>query len=188
MLNQAYTYPDMYIWDAEQWRSRESVLYPLAMWLEENNGHIVRGKGQCEIRPDAPMFEKTKTYIYPDVVKALDDMGLTFRHDGLGGEWWIMLCPKTAGRGGERHPRFLVVFHDADYSDPYWAMKAMDHYREYINAAAREGFCILLAVTDGRDEDCLFSNILCEQCQLPDGSVFFRLLIHRECPASHELF
>jgi len=162
MLNRTYTYPNMYIWDERIWEPRKSVFYPLAMWLEENNTHIVRGKGICEKRPDAPMFAKTKTYIYPDAVKKLDDMGLTFRHDGLGGEWWIMLCPKSAGRGGNRSPKFLMVLHDADYDNPYWAMEALDFYSDYISMAAGEGICMLLAVTDGRDEDCLFSNILCE--------------------------
>lgn len=162
MFNKYYNYGSIGIWDAEAWKGRESVLYPLAMWLEENNGHITRGKGECEKKPDAPKFAKTNTYIYPDVVKRLDEMGITFRHDGLGGQWWIMLAPKSVGKGGNRHPKFLVIFHDTDYADPYWAMRAMDYYKDYIRMAAEEGMCILICATDGRDEDCLYSNVLCE--------------------------
>ena len=157
-----YTYPGMEIWDAETWKGRESVMYPLAMWLEENNCRITRGKGSCRPCPGAATNPKTGAVLDPDVLKELDGMGLTFRHDGLGGEWWIMICPNSCGRGGNRHPNFMVVMADADYSDPYWAMKMMDHYKEYNRMAAETGTCILYAVTDGRDEDCLYANILCE--------------------------
>lgn len=162
VLNKSYQYDNIGIWDIDAWKGRESVLYPLAMWLEENNGHIVRGKGECEKRPDAPKFAKTNTFIYPDVVEKLDEMGITFRHDGLGGQWWIMLAPKSVGRGGNRHPKFLLILHDADYSNPYWAMETMDYYRDYIRMAAEEEICILICATDGKDEDCLYSNVLCE--------------------------
>ncbi len=157
-----YSYSGMEIWDRETWKGRESVLYPLAMWLEANNREITRGQGSCVERTDAPMFHKTGQYIYPEVVDELDKMGLTFRHDGLGGEYWIMICPKTCGKDGNRHPDFLVVMADADYSDNYWAMKLMDFYKDYNKKAAETGTCILYCVTDGQDEDCLYSNILCE--------------------------
>lgn len=162
MLNRNYSYENISVWDPASWTGRESVIYPLAMWLEENSAPATRGKGSCEIKPDAPMFQKTKTYLYPEVIKELEDMGLTFRHDGLGGQWWMMIAPKTVGKGGDRCPRLLMVIHDADLSDPCWAMKALDHYREYNRMAVEEGMCILYCATDGKDEDCLYSNVLCE--------------------------
>lgn len=161
-MNHYYRYPGMEIWNEDMWSHRVSNMYPLAMWLEENNRDITRGKGNCDIIEDAPMFPKTRTYLYPDVIAQLESTGLTFRHDGLGGAWWIMLCPKSCGRDGNRHPDFVVVMADVDYSDPCWAMKLLDLYKDYTAAAARDEFCLLFCPTDGRDEDCLYSNILCE--------------------------
>jgi hypothetical protein len=165
MMNKKYSYENINLWDADAWKDRYSPICTLALWIEQKNHAILRERTKLGIyngRTDGVYTFKSLSMAYPEVVKYWDGKGLFYKCDEMGFVNYIAMIPHAVRVGRVKDPTVLVVLHDSDYSDPNWAMDAVEYYREYNEMAAQEGLLILYVAPDGPDEKHMYINILQE--------------------------
>ena len=163
--NKAYTYEHINLWTAEAWKDRYSPISGLARWIQEQNHRLIRERarsGKFAGRKDGAYDSKTCSLTYPDVVGGWDKKGLFYKCTEMGGVCWIAMLPHAVRDGRQKDPAVLVVLHDADYTDPNWAMDTLEFYREYNEMAAREGWLVLYVAMDGPDQNNTYMHIMQE--------------------------
>ncbi|WP_402468409.1 hypothetical protein [Isoptericola aurantiacus] len=165
MENEAYSYPGIELWDRATWQDRYSGITPLASWIEEENYGVLRAAartGHYDGRTDGVWTAKTRSVTYPDVVEAWRERGMEYVTDEMGQVTWIAMIPRAARtEGPEGHP-LLLVLHDGDYTNPNWAMEALDHYEPLLAEAAASGTVVLVVAPDGPDASHIYVNMVQE--------------------------
>lgn len=167
MYNRYYNYPHKELWDGKQWQDHVSYMDGLAQWLGENIPRNDRPYAHREVAdPLADPDYRPKTLSVDDheVIGYWAERGIRMTVLSQGGKRWISMVPEKAiaERETTRLPA-LVVFHKENYSDPWWAMRTVDFYRNYNDALAEtKDHMIVYLVAEGRDVDRIYLNIMQE--------------------------
>jgi hypothetical protein len=166
-VNKHFSYPDIDLWQDDAWKEKFSCIYPLAQWMETTSHSEVKpaSKSLEELQkehPDATYTTKTGSLTYPEVTQYWKEKGLAYYCREMGGVNWIVMKPNQVTKAQEREMATLLVFHDANYLDPEWAMKAMEDYKEYNEMAAREGILLVYVATEGTNCINMYVSILQE--------------------------
>lgn len=171
MVNKYFRYPNYVLWDDSHWEGRlVSPLYPLVQWLGTNDTivprkyeHPVNGL-YGEACASLPTYtKKTNCVEAPDVIAHWEERNMCFTNRSIGGVRWLIFAP-TSTRTDHRHKmKTLIIFHQEDYSDPYWAMKTFEDFEDYLSMAAVDQDTILMFfVTQGPERGGYFVEILQE--------------------------
>lgn len=167
MMNTHYNYPHKELWDGKHWADRVSYVDGLAQWLGTNvpmneAPFIHRSVEESKLDPDYRL--KTGSVDDHEVVDYWASKGIRVTVLGQGGKLWVAMVPEKAIADRE-HTKLpaLVVFHKEHYSDPWWAMRTIDRYKDYNeNLAAHPDHMIIYLVQEGPDVDRIYLNILQE--------------------------
>lgn len=167
MMNTYYNYPHKELWDGTLWKDRISYIDGLAQWLGENvpmNEEPYAHREVAEPKLDPDYRLKTGSLDDHEVIGYWASKGIRMTVLGQGGKLWVAMVPEKAIADRE-HTKLpaLVVFHKEQYSDPWWAMRTVAHYKEYNeNLARTQDHMIVYLVEEGPDVDRIYLNILQE--------------------------
>lgn len=165
-----YTYDQINLWNEEVWKDKISSIYELAVFMGEQEKreqtvyhNPVDGRFGKDCRQLPCYTHKTNCVAVPEAVKKLEEMGLYFDCRSQGGVSWFIIAPRECYGNYGRKLETLVVIHNEDIDDPYWAMKMLDRYEAYNQIAAREKDLIIIYIANERpDYDRIYVNILQE--------------------------
>lgn len=166
-VNRHYNYPHKDLWDGKPWEDHVSYLDGLAQWLGANipmNAKDYPHRQAPDLRSDPDFRLKTMSLDDHEVISYWAQKGIRMTVLSQGGKRWVSMVPEQAIADRE-HTRLpaLVVFHKEDYSDPWWAMRTVDCYREYNEALAEnQDHMIIYLVAEGADTDRIYLNIMQE--------------------------
>ena len=73
----------------------------------------------------------------PQMIAQLNARGLHYETLEMGATRGIVLTPLEAHEKQDRKLPLLITFHKEDYFDPFWAMKTLQIYSEYVDCAAQ---------------------------------------------------
>ena len=168
-MNTNYQYEKQYLWYNETWQKKDGMVDPLFQWLGSMEGiaeapEYPRPEGDPRTLPC--YFAKTNSVNLPEVISQWADRGIRCTILEQGRKHWISLLPEQAMGSGKK-VRLLVVLHQEDASNPWWAMDTMAKHRSYNEMAARrQDTLVVYLVAKGADTDRIFGNILQEACAL----------------------
>ncbi|MBE7017273.1 MAG: hypothetical protein E7420_03855 [Ruminococcaceae bacterium] len=157
----SYIYPDINMWDDATWQGREAPVQPLVNKLCKYMFEAVRPKASLGLhsgRTDGEYNAKSNVRVYPEVVAALEEMGLKFHVTSMGFMAWVALIPKEA----KADTPVVLRYHSVDMSDENWAMDTMAYYAGHNAKAAESGFALVYLVTNAPFGSGIFTDILME--------------------------
>ncbi|MBT9777803.1 hypothetical protein GPL15_14960 [Clostridium sp. MCC353] len=165
-----YSYDHIDLWNEEVWKDKISSVYGLVTWMgehekrEETMYHSpVDGCYGEECRTLSSYTHKTNCVAAPGVIKKWEEMGMCFDCRSQGGVSWFILAPRDCYMNYGKKLETLVVIHNEDINDPYWAMKMLERYDSCSRMAARDKDLILVYIANERpDYDRIYVNILQE--------------------------
>ncbi|PNV60425.1 hypothetical protein C0033_19315 [Clostridium sp. chh4-2] len=165
-----YSYDGINLWDEEVWKDRISSVYPLIVWMGEHEKQEqieyhspVNGKLGKECRDLSCYIHKTNCVKVPEIIKKWEDKGLRFDCRSQGGVCWFIMAPRDCYENYGKKMETLVVIHNEDIEDPYWAMKMLEQYEAYNQLAADSQDLIIVYIANGKpDYDRIYVNILQE--------------------------
>lgn len=166
-MNRYYNYPHKELWDGKLWQDHISYINGLAQWLGENipkNEASYAHREVAEPLNDPDYRPKTESLDDHEVIGYWAAKGIRMTVLSQGGKRWVAMVPEKAivDRENSRLPA-LVVFHKEDYSNPWWAMRTVAHYKAYNeNLAANPDHMIVYLVSEGADIDRIYLNIMQE--------------------------
>ncbi len=161
----SYTYPNISMWEDATWADRQAPIQPLVNDLCKYMFESVRPGATLGLyagRTDGSYNTKSNVRIYPDVVDALEQKGLTCHVTSMGFMAWIALIPK----GAASDTPVVVRYHSVDMKDENWAMDTLAYYREHNEKAAANRFALVYLVTNAPFGSGIFTDILMEVAAL----------------------
>lgn len=148
-MNNYFTYPHFELWKPESWNCKINALTGLIEKigeLPENRRGIDDDpkyrRDWDEVKALEGYHNKTNCFNDPDVVGYWDGRGMKYLSRTGNRIRHVYLMPKEAGCP------YMVVYHNENYADPFWAMKTLEHYRTYCDQAADYRFGLAFVVTD----------------------------------------
>jgi hypothetical protein len=136
--------------------------------LVQKLGEQPEPRGDIDARPayqvDWAEAKRSQAYHYktgcvddPAVLTDLQKRGLFYNSLEMGATRWLVLVPADAYENrkfqfqselpeGDRKLALLLVFHKESYDDPFWAMKTLELFKEYVNAAAERRNCAIIFI------------------------------------------
>lgn len=178
-MNKHYHYKNIELWDEEVWKDRISPIFPMVKWIQglQEIDHTpyanpVDGLTGEACRELDIYYPKTGSIAIPAVIDAWKEKGVTYECRSQGGFDWIIMAPSSCMQDYGKKLSTLVVFHRADITDPYWAMKTLEHYERYNTMVAESGDVIVIYLV-GNDPDFnrVYVNILQEAFVFIPGDV-----------------
>ncbi len=165
MMSCSYTYPNISMWEDATWADRQAPIQPLVNDLCKYMFESVRPGATLGLyagRTDGSYNTKSNVRIYPDVVDALEQKGLTCHVTSMGFMAWIALIPKDAASDTP----VVVRYHSVDMKDENWAMDTLAYYSEHNEKAAADRFALVYLVTNAPFGSGIFTDILMEVAAL----------------------
>ncbi len=178
-MNKYYTYEHIDLWDEAVWKDRISQVHGLVQWIGEHDTYEkadytrpVNGLFGDECRSLDYYSLKTNSVNIPEVIEEWRERGVFYDCRSQGGFGWIIMAPlKCLDDYGRKLPTILVMAQD-DITDPYWAMKTLDRYRDYNDMVAESQEVIFFyLVKNVPVYDRVFVNILQEAFVFVPGDV-----------------
>jgi hypothetical protein len=180
MRHRNYRYHGIDLWDKDEWKNRMNSIHGLVEWIgrheaeqaqaHEAAGYDSSGKGHLL---ESHYVPKTRSVHDPEVLKHWEHRGIRFENRDCGGFHWISMVPVRAYREPERKLPTLIVLHEEDYTDPFYAMKTVEHFREYNEMALRDNWILAYAVSEkGRKDteapfiDAMYITVISETANL----------------------
>ncbi len=160
-MNTQYTYPEIFLWEQEAWRDRDSEIRPLLDHLTELGHTHLRPRTISQKytdRTDGTYDAKSNVLRLPDVMQPWEDMGLRVHITSMGFVCWIALVPRDVAA----EPEVLFVPHSCDLKNRGWAMQTLDYYARYGKIAAQRKAVVLLYCQGGAKGSGIFMDILLE--------------------------
>ena len=165
-MNAFYNYEKKYLWYDDVWTDRNGLADPLLQWIGEHDD--IAEPPQYD-RPSGDPVKlkcyqaKANSVDLPEVIAYWADKGIRFTSLEQGKKNWISVLPERAMKKHGEKLITLVVLHQEDPQDPWWAMNTMTKYRAYNEMAARRQDTLIIYLTSkGADTDRIFGNILQE--------------------------
>ncbi len=162
-----YQYDKQYLWYDDAWQDKNGLAYPFFQWLGRADSV---SPAPTYSRPDgepksSPYYHaKTNSVNLPEIIEPLEQMGLHCTILEQGCKHWIAMLPM---RARTEKLRLLIVLHQQDTADPWWAMDTLVKRRTYHEIAVRrQDTLVVYLVAKGADDDRIFGNILQEACAL----------------------
>ena len=178
-MNQYFDYPEKKYWNAEMWSDTISPIWDLVKWIEAHDAiddapydNPVDGLYDDAAKA-LPFYDrKTNALSIPEVVQYWKDRGVHYERRSQGGMGWLIMCPDKCLEDFGTKYKTLVVFHSADLSDPYWAMKTLEKYRAYNEMVAQQQDLVIFYICAAApDEGRIYVNILQEGFVFVPGDV-----------------
>ncbi len=174
MVNKKFQYPHYDLWFNDKWEDRQSALLPLAVWIGENAGVHSSESTRYPLFPEGtdvrklPLYRaKTQSIDDPEMMSFWEEKGLSCNVLEMGRAHWVSCVPGAASKEKQDKLPVLTVFHKENLKDPYWAMRTLEYYEQYNEAAIRENFIIFYLVSDRPDTEGMYGN------QLQEGLVLY---------------
>lgn len=166
-MNPYFKYPHMELWKEEAWTDKISRIFGLVKWLGANEPFEKTVHPLEESLKDyrsLPYFDNKPNAInLPDVIQYWADRGVMYECRAQGGLGWLIVAPASCREDFGKKLKSVVVMHRTELSDPWWAMKTMEHFRAYNEQVARDQDTILVYIcTNGPDQNRIYVNILQE--------------------------
>lgn len=164
-MSYSYTYPNISMWDDATWADREAPIQPLVNKLCKYMFESIRPNarlGLYEGRTDGTYNPKSNVRVYPDVIEALNQKGLTCHVTSMGFMAWIALIPKNYSH----NTPVVVRYHSTDMKDENWAMDTLAYYQNHNEKAASNSFALVYLVTNTPFASGIFTDILMEVAAL----------------------
>jgi hypothetical protein len=169
-MNSYYSYDGIELWDENKWQDRISSVFPLVKQIFVNSDldsapypNPVDGAAGENAKKFNFYDLKTNSVNMPVVVDYWKNRGLHYECRAQGGLCWLIMAPLRCLKDFGAKLQTLVVFHREDLKDPYWAMKTLEKYRNYNEAAAEsEDSIIVYIVSNVPDSNRVYVNILQE--------------------------
>lgn len=162
-----YQYDKQFLWYDDAWQDKNGLADPLFQWLGSMDSV---SPTPMYSRPDgdpkaSPYYHaKTNSVNLPEIMDSLGQAGLRCTILEQGCKHWIAVLPLHAR---VEKVRLLIVLHQQDTADPWWAMDTLVKRRRYHEIAARrQDTLVVYLVAKGADNDRIFGNILQEACAL----------------------
>ena len=169
-MNSQYAYEKQYLWYNDAWENRDGLVDPLFQCIGSHDGitpapEYLRPQG--DPRKLSCYRAKTNAVDLPEVVQYWANRGIRYTSLEQGCKHWISILPEKAMHSPQQKLNVLIVLHQEDCNDPWWAMDTMAKYRVYNEMAARrQDTLIIYLVAKGADTDRIFGHILQEACCL----------------------
>lgn len=169
-MNKYFKYEYQHLWDESSWKDKISQIYPLVVWLGEHEhlddtpySHPVDGRYGTDCQSLSCYHRKTNSVAVPEVLDSWRKRGMFYDCRSQGGVGWLVMAPQECMADFNHKIPALVVMHQEDLSDPYWAMKTLDRFEHYHELAASERNLILIHIVSSHpDVDRIYVNILQE--------------------------
>ena len=169
-MNSQYAYEKQYLWYNDAWQNRDGLVDPLFQWI---GSHGTMTPAPEYPRPQGdpralPCYRaKTNAVDLPETIRYWADKGIRYTNLEQGCKHWISILPETAIQSPDKKLNLLIVLHQEDCENPWWAMNTMAVYHGYNEMAARrQDTLIVYLIAKGPDTDRIFGNILQEACCL----------------------
>ncbi len=117
-MNRYYTYPDIDMMSMDYWKDRNSMVWPLGVWISEHNGKYAQENANLSLynhRTDGIFNSKTHSNTYQDVVDNWQKQGLYLRTGEMAGVCWATMVPEDVYLKQNKNAEILVVLHEGDY-------------------------------------------------------------------------
>lgn len=165
-MNRNFAYEKQYLWYNDAWQNKDGMVDPLFQWL---GSHDSICPAPAYDRPQGdpkqlPCYRaKTNAVDLPEVVAAWQARGIRYTSLEQGCKHWISMLPEHAMEGTGKKLNALVVLHQEDCRDPWWAMDTMAKHQAYNELAARrQDTVVIYLIAKGPDSDRIFGNIMQE--------------------------
>ncbi|MGI6072347.1 MAG: hypothetical protein ACOX75_04970 [Lachnospiraceae bacterium] len=160
-MNKNYTYPGIELWDDETWKDADAPIHPIVKKLTVagfEKLHDTYETGAFAGRTDGYRNAKSNMYIFSDVTAPFEAMGQEVHITSMGFTAWIAFIPE---HHSAKTP-ILLIFHNANLKNPYWAMETIKYYESTAKKAAAEEFVLHIIVQDGTFAAGIYMDILLE--------------------------
>lgn len=144
-MNTSYKYEHFESWVQKKREITPAPIEVLVKKLAELPEDRKTVDSNPEYRKDREAAKKLPEYHYkagcvnvPEIVGKLRERGLHYESLEMGAVRWLVVTPQELYEKQEKRVPLLLVFHKEDYSDPYWAMKTRELFRDYNDAAAEK--------------------------------------------------
>ncbi len=165
-MNKYYSYKNFELWNNENWEDHKSNINGLVQWIQGNsevNPRSFQTDYTGDLQKHPGYRTKTSGIDDPAIIQYWADRGICLTVLSQGGKRWVSMVPEQAIQDRSHRLPAVVVYHLEDYSDPWWAMKTVEYYKEYNEKlAASRDFMLIYVVTEGPDEDMIYLNIMQE--------------------------
>lgn len=169
-MKSSYSYEKIELWDEELWKHKISPVYGLVTWMGEQEKRDdapypdpIEGRYGKDCQSLSCYTHKTNCVAVPEIVRQWEERGLHFDCRSQGGVSWFIMAPSGCAKDFGKKLETLVVIHNEDISDPYWAMKMLKKYRPYNELAAADQDLAVIYIANGKpDYDRIYVNILQE--------------------------
>ena len=176
-MNNKYGY-----WNIEEWYHPavsvkkvpiEVLIDAICSAHEPRNGIDVEPK----YRKNTEELKRLPEYHYktgciddPEMTEELAGQGLHYGSFEMGAMRCLVVVPEDVLKKQDSRIPLLVVYHRENYFDPFWAMKTLEIYAEYIKKAGKNKFTILFIVPNFDGPVNIFAGIITEgiQCYCGD--------------------
>lgn len=166
-MNKYYAYDNLKYWDKDLWKDKISAVYPVVKFMgetEPTDREPYPGALPAEEAKKLPYYDtKTNCVSLPEVVDYWKSRGVHYERRAQGGVCWLIMCPEKSLADFGKKLKSLFVMHNADITDPYWAMKTLEQFRAYNEVVAeKQDLCVFYICTGKPDTDRVYVNILQE--------------------------
>ncbi len=141
-MNKYFEYPNIDLWDIENWKVKINPLFGLIRKIgelpeksgsEDTNPAYRENWDEIKSRPDYQY--KSGSYDDPKVAQYWHERGMRFLSREGGTMRSVTLMPISAP--GAKVP-LLVVYHKEDYANPFWALRTLEHFSGYCQKAVEK--------------------------------------------------
>ncbi len=169
--NRYFSYPGKELWEVKENESLPIV--PLMARISEINleRNLIPARPASERRSDGTYYAKAFLYLWDSFLKDLEEKKLCFHTMGMSEMAYFTMTPREHMENPARYADpidTLFVMVSADFSDPNYAMYAMERYRNYLEMAAKDRMILHFAMYNKLDDGGRSLNTLRES-----------LIIHR---------
>jgi hypothetical protein len=164
-MNKYYSYENIELWKDEYWKDKASHLAGLVLWNQANEKLIEREyptdyTGALLMHPE--YNAKIGAIEDSNVIKYWADKGLQMSILSQD-NYWISMVPEKAIKDRSKKLPVLVVTHTESYSDPWWAVKTVEHYKKYNEMLAKsQDFIIIYLVAQEPDVEGNYLSLMQE--------------------------
>lgn len=170
-MNKAYHYKYFEDWNTE--KKTESAAIEV---LVKKLGELPEDRGGCDENPmwrqDWGQAKLLPEYHYkagcvnvPEVTEKLRENGLHYESLEMGGIRWLVIVPQEVLDERDKKLPLLIVFHKESFEDPYWAMKTLEQFQKYNDAAAKKRDRTILYLVSNQEPCRMFKGMITEGLQ-----------------------
>ncbi|MCD8106135.1 MAG: hypothetical protein LUF35_14350 [Lachnospiraceae bacterium] len=171
-MNTSYCYENYEKWSDKGMKAAPAAIETLVQAL----GQLPEERGTVDENPlysvDREEAKTRPEYHYkagcldmPVVIEKLQAKGLHYESLEMGATRWLVIMPQELLDSRDRKVPLLIVFHKEDYDDPCWAMKTLELYASYNNAAAEKKDRTILYLVSNQEPCRMFQGMITEGIQ-----------------------